>query len=194
MSSMDDLNRLGRHLLGRPSLALRYEQQRMPANIRVSFYSDFEADRARRKATTGMFQRFGRHPIKTTSSMQTSVGLNVSECEFYVLEHGAYCTGLDFKPTCATSESTCLSSPSQTVQLGKRLCADEAWAGNDMFEHAICGSKTWLKQTVSRPRRYQQRTTSLTSRRKQSTAKASTKLLETMGFVEVQASKLHKQS
>ena len=70
MSSMDDLKRLGRHLLGRPSSALRYEQQRMPANIRVSFHSDFEADRARRKATTGMFQGFGRHPIKTTSSLR----------------------------------------------------------------------------------------------------------------------------
>ena len=61
----------------------------MPAHIRVSVDSDFAADRATRKSTSGMFQRLVRHPIKTTSNLQTSVGLNVSECEFHDLVHGA---------------------------------------------------------------------------------------------------------
>ena len=77
-SSMEDLKRLGHYLLGRPSLALRCEQQRMPANIRVSVDSDFAADRAARRSTTGVVQRLRRHPIKTTLNLQTSVGLNVT--------------------------------------------------------------------------------------------------------------------
>ena len=39
-------------------------------------------------ATTGMVQRLGRHRIKTTSNLQTSVDLTVSESEFYALVHG----------------------------------------------------------------------------------------------------------
>ena len=34
-------------------------------------------------------QRLGRHPIKTISSLHTSVRLNVSECELVALVHGA---------------------------------------------------------------------------------------------------------
>ena len=93
---MEDLKSLGRYLLGRPSLALRHEQQRMPANIHVSVDSECAADRATRKSTTGMVQRLGRHPIKTTSNLETSVGLNVSERDFYALVHAAaYGLGLD---------------------------------------------------------------------------------------------------
>ena len=88
-SSVEDLNRLARYLLGRPSLALRYEQQRMPADIHVSIDRLFAAARATRKSTTGEVQRLGRHPIKTTSNLQTSAGLNVSECVFCALVHGA---------------------------------------------------------------------------------------------------------
>ena len=75
--------------LGRPSLAVRYEQQRLSANIRVSDDSEFAADRATRESTIAMVQRLVRHPIKTTSNLQTSVGFTVSECEFLVLVHGA---------------------------------------------------------------------------------------------------------
>ena len=36
-----------------------------------------------------MVQSIGAHIVKTTCSLQTSVGLNVSECEYYALCHGA---------------------------------------------------------------------------------------------------------
>ena len=39
-SSMEDLKRVGRHLLRRPSVTLRYEHQRLPSNICVSVDSD----------------------------------------------------------------------------------------------------------------------------------------------------------
>ena len=55
----------------------------------VSVESDFPLDRATRKSTIGMILRFRRHPIKTISNLQTSVGLDVRECEFYALFHGS---------------------------------------------------------------------------------------------------------
>ena len=88
-NSMEDPKRLGSYLLGTPSLASRCEQQRMPANISVSVDSDFAADRATRKSTTGMVPRRGRLPIMTLSNLQKSVGLNERECEFHSLVHGA---------------------------------------------------------------------------------------------------------
>ena len=61
---------------------LRYEQQRMPAHIRFSVDSDFAPDRATRKSTNGMVQRLGQHPLKTTSTLQTTVGSTASKSEF----------------------------------------------------------------------------------------------------------------
>ena len=78
-----DLMMLGRYLLGRPSSALRCDKQR------VSVAHGFGADCATHKSTTIMVQRLWRHPKKTTSNLQTSIGLHVRECEFYVLVHGA---------------------------------------------------------------------------------------------------------
>ena len=60
----------------------------MAKEIRTSVDSDYAADRSTRKSTTGMVIRLGTHVVKTTSNLQTSVGLNVSECEFYALVHG----------------------------------------------------------------------------------------------------------
>lgn len=86
---MEDLKHLARYLKGKPSLALRYDQQAKPTCIRVSVDSDHAADRLTRKSTTGMVQRLGLHPIKATSNLQTAISLNVSEAEFYALVHGA---------------------------------------------------------------------------------------------------------
>ena len=36
-----------------------------------------------------MVQRFGQHTIKTTSNLQTPIGLSVSEVEYYTLIHGS---------------------------------------------------------------------------------------------------------
>ena len=84
----DDLKRCCRYLIGKPNLALVYQQQEMPKSIRTSVDSDFAADRTTRKSTTGMIVRLGRHMVKSTSNLQSSIGLNVSECEFYALVHG----------------------------------------------------------------------------------------------------------
>eukprot|EP00972_Heterocapsa_arctica_P040866 6022645-Heterocapsa_arctica.AAC.1 len=85
---MEYLKHLARYIKGRPSFAMRCEQQLMPKCVRVSVGSDHAADRATRKSTTGMVQRLGRRPIKATSNLQTSICLNISEAEFYALVHG----------------------------------------------------------------------------------------------------------
>ena len=36
-----------------------------------------------------MVQMFGGHAVKHTSNLQGGTGLNVSECEYYALTHGA---------------------------------------------------------------------------------------------------------
>ena len=86
--SWRDLKHLGRYLIGKPNVVLRFDQQTMPKTLRTIVDSDHGADRLTRKSTTGMVQRLGTHTIKTTSNLQTPIGLNVSEAEYYALVHG----------------------------------------------------------------------------------------------------------
>ena len=87
-SHWEDLKHLGRYLKGAMNVVLRYEQQEMVSEIVTAVDSDYAADKTTRKSITGMSQRLGSHVVKSTSNMQTSVGLNVSECEFYAIVHG----------------------------------------------------------------------------------------------------------
>ena len=87
-SSWEDLKRLGRYLLGRPSVAVRYAQQTRPAELTILVDSDHAADKISRKSTTGAVQKLGMHPVKFASVLQTSVSLNVSESEYYALTYG----------------------------------------------------------------------------------------------------------
>ena len=83
------LKRLARYLIQFPNISLVYHQQKMPDYIRISVDSDFAGDKVGRRSTTGMVQFFGRHVLKATSNLQSVLGLNVSEAEFYALTHGA---------------------------------------------------------------------------------------------------------
>ena len=83
------LKRLGRYLLHRPTVAVKFWQQVSCPTITCMVDSDHAADRITRKSTTGMVVRIGAHTIKPASNLQTSVGLNVSEAEYYALVHGA---------------------------------------------------------------------------------------------------------
>ena len=51
---MGELKRLGRYLLLKPSLALRYRQQTKPTRIKISVDSDHAGHKTTRKSTTGM--------------------------------------------------------------------------------------------------------------------------------------------
>lgn len=83
------LKRLARYLIKKPEVCLVYHQQRMPDYVRICVDSDFAGDKVGRRSTTGMAQYFGRHVLKATSNLQTVLGLNVSEAEYYALTHGA---------------------------------------------------------------------------------------------------------
>ena len=89
VAHMNDLKRLGRYLLYRPNLKLRYKQQKLSDHIRISVDSDHATDRTTRKSTTGMVMRLGQHAVRSSSNLQSAIGLNVSEAEFYALVQGS---------------------------------------------------------------------------------------------------------
>ena len=82
-----DLQHLGRYLIGKPNVVLGFDQQVSPKVLITVVDSDHGADRLTRKSTTGTVQRLGIHTIKTTTNLQTPIGLNVSEAEYYALVH-----------------------------------------------------------------------------------------------------------
>ena len=86
---MSDLKMLGRYLVGKPHVGLVYKQQKMPKELKITVDSDHATDKTTRKSTTGMVQQLGLHTVKQSSNLQTPIGLNVSEAEYYALVHGA---------------------------------------------------------------------------------------------------------
>ena len=89
----DALKRTGRYLVGKRHVVLEYRQQKMPTELETVVDSDHAGEKTTRKSTGGLVQRIGNHVIKTTSNLQSSIGLNVSESEYYALCAGA-CHGL----------------------------------------------------------------------------------------------------
>ena len=87
--SLKDLKNVARCLLGTKHLALHLLRQTFPKCISTYVDSDFAGCRSTRWSTTGMVQMVGGHAVKHTSNLQGATGLNVSECEYYALTHGA---------------------------------------------------------------------------------------------------------
>ena len=58
-------------------------------NISTYVDSDFDGCRQTRRRKTRMIQMVGEHAVKHTSNLQGATGLNVSECEYHALSHGA---------------------------------------------------------------------------------------------------------
>ena len=148
---MEDVYRLGRYLLGRPSLALRYERQRVPDSIRVSGDRDFASDRTTRKSTTGRVHRLERHGTNEREDGDI-VELNINECDFCTVVHEAHF---------------------QTRYL---------WIQDMIAANSFVIRKLPTTSNVS---------AILAKARDRKTLD---KDLSTMGFVEVPASKMHKQS
>ena len=87
-SHWEDLKHMGGYLSGNRNVVLRYEQQDIHSEIITAVDSDYSADKTIRKSITGMSQRSGSHGAKSTSNMQTAVGVKASECEFHAIVHG----------------------------------------------------------------------------------------------------------
>ena len=127
--SMEDIKRSGRSSLGKE---LRYEDKRMPDSIGNSVDSDFPSERTTRKSTTGMVRCLGRYTVRTTANLQTSVGVNVCECDFYALVYGAT-HGLRLQAYLQNIGVKLPWSWSQTGQVPNPSRADEYRARSDMF-------------------------------------------------------------
>ena len=87
--SLRDLKKVARYLLGAKHLALHLWRQTFPKCISTYVDSDFAGCRSTRRSTMGMVQMVGGHDVKHTSNQQGATGLNVSECQYYALTHGA---------------------------------------------------------------------------------------------------------
>ena len=173
-------------------MALRDEQQRMPAKFRVSADSDCAADRATRTSTVGMVQGLGRHPVETASNLHTSVGLNVSACEFYALVHGAV-HGLGLQahmrhlgivvPLIIESDSSKCDSVREPTRLGQPTACSNTLLVD--LRHGC--SKQFRDQEGTNSGQHQRHVDE--SNRPQNPRQTS----QTKGFVEVRARELHKQ-
>ena len=64
-------------------------RQTFPSSISIHVDSDFAGCRSTRRSTTSMVQMVSEHVVKHTSNLQGATGLNVSECEYDALTHGA---------------------------------------------------------------------------------------------------------
>ena len=87
--SLRELKKVARYLLGTKHMALHLWRQTFPKCISTYVDSDFAGSRSTRRSTAGMVQMIGGHAVKHTSNLQGGTGLNVSECEYYGLTHGA---------------------------------------------------------------------------------------------------------
>ena len=80
-----DLKRLGRYLIGKPRVINMFEAQRESKVIRVFCDSDHAGCLLTRRSTTGLVIMVGKHTIKTTSNLQSTIALSSGESEFYAL-------------------------------------------------------------------------------------------------------------
>lgn len=78
-----DLKRLARYLASTPQAGWMFEEQKDLNKITATVDSDFAGDLASRKSTTGLILRSGRHVVKTSSNLQSTVSLSSGESEYY---------------------------------------------------------------------------------------------------------------
>ena len=188
---MADLKILGRYLVGKPHLALVFKQQRMPKELKITVDSDHATDKTTRKSTTGMVQRLGLHTVKQSSNLQTPIGLNVSEAEYYALCHGAAHglglqsfmrdIGIDLKLV-VESDSTSAKSFASRRGLGKQRHVETRYL---WLQDRVAFKHLEIKKVATRDNVSDILTKSIDAPTLQ-------RHLRTMGFVEVEKSSMQK--
>ena len=83
------LKRLGRYLLRYPMTANVFVEQPEVKMIRVFCDSDHAGCGVTRRSTTGLATMLGRHCVRHSSNMQSTIGLSSGESEWYALVAGA---------------------------------------------------------------------------------------------------------
>ena len=92
-ASLTDLKRLIRYLIRYPDFAQVFKSQKTPERLVIQVDSDHAGDTVTRKSTTGMIAYYGRHVLKHSSNVQSTIALSTGESEYYALVKGGS-TGL----------------------------------------------------------------------------------------------------
>ena len=78
-----------------PRAVLVFEEQELPKELDGWVDADFAGDLVSRRSSSGLVILFGKHCLKTSSSVQEPIGLSSGESEFYAcVEGGAALLGM----------------------------------------------------------------------------------------------------
>ena len=80
--------RVVRYWLKFPRAVLVFEEQELPKELSGWVDADFAGDLVSRRSSSGLVLLFGRHCLKTSSSVQEPIGLSFGESEFYACVKG----------------------------------------------------------------------------------------------------------
>ena len=87
-SDLVELKRAVRYLLKFPRAVLVFEEQELPKELDGWVDADFAGDLVSRRSSSGLVILFGKHCLKTSSSVQEPIGLSSGESEFYACVKG----------------------------------------------------------------------------------------------------------
>ena len=80
---------MGRYLIDKTRLTVRYDYQPMPHEVEITVDTDFAGCPTTRKSTSGGIVKLGEHCIKAWSSNQSVIALSSGEAEFYGIVKGS---------------------------------------------------------------------------------------------------------
>ena len=85
---LSEMKRAARYLLRHPRAVLVYEEQSEPRELEGWVDSDHAGDVVTRKSTSGLVVMYGKHCLKTSSTVQEPIGLSSGESEYYACVKG----------------------------------------------------------------------------------------------------------
>ena len=118
-----------------------------------------------------MVQMVGGHVVMHTSNLQGATGLNVSECEYHALTHGA-AHGLGLRSYMADlGFEMSLEILSDIAQRRKHSHPALVWDARNTCKHDVCDFRIKWQQHISQYKRSKPRTASQTSSQRQQAEK-----------------------
>ena len=87
-SDFKDLKRLGRYLRGTTRMVQKFYPQKFCQEVTMYVDSDFAGCLMTRRSTSGLICLFGKHVVKHSSTLQSTISLSSGESEFYAIVKG----------------------------------------------------------------------------------------------------------